>query len=160
MALPRGGDVLFAWVGPTIAVMEVDQHVHTQFLCAQGFVDHVFRAAKTILGVHPDAQTNGLQAEFFHQCGALPRFAARIGKTVALGLHFGYPTNVCTFVEGGFFRPCVVFAFLPVRLRCCSVEWCGKQEGNAAKNDAAQRALRALRVVFDDKCRHLFVFLV
>ncbi len=84
MAFPRGGDVLFAWVGPTIAVMEVDQHVHTQFLRAQGFLDHVFRAAKTILGVHPDAQTNGLQAEFFHQCGALPRFAARIGKTVAL----------------------------------------------------------------------------
>ncbi len=63
-------------------------------------------------------------------------------------------------MEGGFFPPCVVFAFLPVRLRPRSVEWRGKQEGNAAENDAAQRALRALRVVFDDKCCHLFVFLV
>ena len=44
--------------------------------------------------------------------------------------------------------------------RCARCEPCGEQEGNAAENDAAQRALRALRVVFDDKCCHLFVFLV
>ena len=48
------------WVGPVVAVMEVNHHRHAIVLSAESQFKHVFLVAKTVFRLYPHTQTDAV----------------------------------------------------------------------------------------------------
>ena len=83
--------------------MEVNHHVQSCLLGGEGFgcdVGDVGELTEFLFGIHPDAETHGVHADFTHQDGAFALLSGGVEETATVGSHLSVPTDVGTAHKG------------------------------------------------------------
>ena len=91
---PSLGDVLFAGVGPVVAVVKVYHDVHAQATGPKRLFEDVLLRTEAVAGIYPYTETDGVEAEVFHQSRTLHRVALSGGEAETAFLEFGRPADV------------------------------------------------------------------
>ena len=112
MSLPRSRDVLLGRIGPPVAVMEVNHHLHAEGFGTLGLDQHIFLVAPIVMlrRVYPYTKTDGIHTVFLHQGCTFTLLPFIIIESMSFRLHFSGPTDVGTFVEINHFF-CFAFQF-------------------------------------------------
>ena len=100
---PSSRYILTPWVGPPVAVMEINEYIHPQCLGRLGLGHHiggVAEMAQPYRRVYPHTQADGVHAQLLHQRRTASLFTLPIVESTAIGLHLGIPRDVCSAPEG------------------------------------------------------------
>ena len=99
VVFPLGGDVLLAWVGPPVAVVEVDHYRHALVLGAASHGKHVVHVAQAVLGVYPHAESRRVEAQLSHEGDVVALLASLVIQLHAAALEFARAADVGTEPE-------------------------------------------------------------
>ena len=101
MLSPRSRHILLTRVCPPVRVVEVYHHLHAQGLCTQRLDQHIVLVAPAavLLGIHPYAQTNGIEPQLLHQRCGLALLAHVVIHFLSALLHLRTPADVGTKKE-------------------------------------------------------------
>ena len=91
---PGSRFVLLARIGPGIAVVEINHHLHAKGLGPAGLRHHIFLTAPAVLGIDPDPQPDGVHAKRLEQGHAFHLLTLGRIELAAFLLHLCQPAHI------------------------------------------------------------------
>ena len=79
--------------------MEINHYLHAEFLRPQTFLEDVFLAVPSFLGIHPDSESQRVESQRLHQSGTIHLHTGCGIEFIAFAFHFRVPADIGTLRE-------------------------------------------------------------